>query len=369
MKKIPICEPQMYGEELKFVTDCIKTNWISSKGKYIERFEQEFANFCGVKHGIAVFNGTVAIHLALVSAGIMPGDEVIVPAFTTVCSVNPIFYCNAKPVLVDADPNTWNIDPKKIEEKISAKTKAILPVHLYGHPCDMDPIREIAERHNLLVIEDAAEAHGAEYKGRKAGSLGDVATFSFYANKIITTGEGGMIVTDDDQIADAARALRDQAYGKKNRFLHEKIGFNYRMTNIQAAIGCAQMAHATESIKARRKNAALYSSLLKDVKGVTLPPEASWAKNVYWMYTILLEKSFGADRDMVMKLLDENGIETRPVFYPMHNQPAYGDYFRGEEYPVAEELSKKGINLPSANTLTKNEIERVVDTLVKIGEK
>jgi perosamine synthetase len=368
-KSIPVCEPKLYGNELELVTDCIKTNWISSKGKYIERFEKEFANFCGVKHGIAVFNGTVAIHLALISAGIKTGDEVIVPAFTTVCSTNPIFYCNAKPVLVDAEPKTWNIDPTKIEKAITNKTKAILPVHLYGHPCDMDAITEIAKKHGLLVIEDAAEAHGAEYRGKRVGSFGDISTFSFYANKIITTGEGGMLLTDDAAIADRARSLRDQAYGKENRFMHESIGFNYRMTNLQAAIGCAQMKHIGESIEARRKNAKLYNSLLQNVGGITLPPEAKWAKNAYWMYTIMLEKSFGTDRDTVMKLLERNGIGTRPVFYPIHNQPAYGGYFRGEKYPVAEELSKKGINLPSANALTKNEIERVVDTLVKIGKK
>jgi perosamine synthetase len=314
---------------------------------------------------VAVCNGTVAIHLALAALGIGKGDEVIVPTFTMIASVNPVTYTGAKPVLVDAEPYTWNVDVTKIEEKITKKTKAILPVHIYGHPVDMDPILELAEKYDLYVIEDAAEAHGAEYKGKKTGALGDVGCFSFYANKIITTGEGGMLVTNNEEIAEKARMLRDQAFEKEKRFWHRHLGFNYRMTNLQAAIGVGQMEIIDESVNTRRKNAQIYNSLLKDVEGITLPPEAKWAKNVYWMYTIMIEDSFGISRDELMRILKEKGVDTRPAFYPIHLQPLYAKQYKGEKYPVAEGLSRKGINLPSGNTLTKKEIEYVVRSVIE----
>ena len=238
--KIPVCEPLLGKNELKYVEDCIKTGWISSKGKYIDDFEKKFSAFCGVKHGITTTSGTTAIHLALAALGIKTGDEVIIPDFTMIATANPVVHLGAKPVFVDSDLQSWNIDPKKIEEKITKKTKAILVVHIYGHPCDMDPINEIAKKHNLFLIEDAAEAHGAEYKGRKTGSLSDVACFSFYANKIITTGEGGMVLTNNSEIADKCRLLKDLAFEKK-RFWHHYAGYNYRMTNMQAALGVGQL--------------------------------------------------------------------------------------------------------------------------------
>lgn len=359
---IPVCEPKLGGKELEYVTDCIKTNWISSKGKYITEFEEKFSKYCGAKYGIATSNGTTALHLALASLGIKTGDEVIIPTFTMIATVNSVTYTGAKPVLVDSEPKTWNMDPSEIKKKVTPRTNAIMVMHTYGHPCDMDPIREIAEKHDLYVIEDAAEAHGAEYKGKRTGSLSDAGCFSFYANKIITTGEGGMVVTSDDKIAEMAKLLRDQAFEPK-RFIHRYVGFNYRITNLQAAVGVAQMEIIDESVNTRRRNAQLYNSLLKDVKGITLPPDASWAKNVYWMYTVLIEDSFGMSRDDLMEFLKGKGIDTRSAFYPVHAQPVYAKQYAGEKYPVADELSRKGINLPSGNTLTKSQIETVVEAI------
>ena len=355
---IPVCEPLLSGKELAYVTDCLKTNWISSKGKYIEEFEQKFARYCGCRFGVSTTSGTTALHLAIASLGIGKGDDVIVPTFTMAATVFAIIYTGAKPVLIDSEPETWNIDVGKIEEKITPQTKAILPVHIYGHPCDMNPILDIAGRYGLYVIEDAAEAHGAEYKGTRVGGLGDIGCFSFYANKIITTGEGGMVVTNSEEIAARARSLKDLAYSTKRRFLHIDMGFNYRMTNIQAAIGLAQFERIEEMIGRRRKNAYLYNSLLKDVEGIRLPVEKEWAKNVYWMYSILVEDKFGFDRDEVMSRLNEKGIETRTFFIPMHQQPVFTGMglFDGEIYPVSEEFSQRGLYLPSGSGLSEEQI-------------
>lgn len=368
LKKIPVCEPLLGKKELQNVEDCIKTGWISSKGKYIDEFEQKFSKFCGVKHGITTTSGTTAIHLALAALGIEPGDDVIIPDFTMIATANPIVHLGAKPVFVDSEMQTWNIDPKKIEEKINKNTKAIMVVHIYGHPCDMDPINEIAKKHSLYVIEDAAEAHGAEYKGRKTGSLSDVACFSFYANKIITTGEGGMVVTNNSEISEKCRLMKDLAFEKK-RFWHRFAGYNFRMTNLQAAVGVGQMDSIEKSIETRRKNAKLYSSLLKNVKGITIPPEASWAKNVYWMYTIMVEDSFGIPRDELMASLSKNGIETRSTFYPMHVQPVFQKFGEGNDYPNSDKLGKCGINLPSGNTLKKEDVEYVVNCIKSSKKK
>lgn len=371
VKLIPVCEPLLGGKELEYVTDCLKTNWISSKGKYIGEFEQKFADYCGCKYGISTTNGTTALHLALASLEIGPGDEVIVPTFTMIATVFAIVYTGATPVLVDAEPETWNIDTTKIEERMTPRTKAIMPVHIYGHPCDMDPIMEIAERHNLYVIEDAAEAHGAEYKGRKTGGIGHVNCFSFYANKIITTGEGGMVVTNDEKIAEKARRLKDLAHSSGKRFLHTDIAFNYRMTNIQAAIGLAQFEEIDKFVEMRRAHAHLYNSLLKDIEGIRLPPEKEWAKNIYWMYSILIEDEFDMSRDELMEKLMEKGIETRTFFIPVHQQPAFQkmNLFQGESYPVAEELSRKGLYLPSGSGLTTEQIEYICRTIKQIRKK
>lgn len=366
MKKaeIPVCEPSLGKKELENVIECVKSTWISSKGKFIDQFESSFSRYCGAKYGVATTSGTTALHLALATLGIENSDEVIIPTFTMIAAANAVTYTGAKPVLVDSEPDTWNIDVNKIEEKVTKKTKAIIVVHTYGHPVDMGPLLDLAEDHELYVVEDAAEAHGAEFKGKKVGTLGDIGCFSFYANKIITTGEGGMLITSNMELAEKARMLRDQAFEKKRRFWHRYVGFNYRLTNLQAAIGLAQIDKIDQFVETRRRNAHLYNSLLKEIEGITLPPEANWAKNVYWMYSILIEASFGVSRDELMRRLEENGIETRHFFYPIHVQPVYHKNYRGEKYPVAEELSQKGINLPSGNTLEKRQIEYVVDSIL-----
>lgn len=370
---IPVCVPLLGEKELAYVTDCVKMNWISSKGKYVEEFERKFAAYCGCKYGITTTNGTTAIHLALASIGLEKGDEVIIPAFTMIGSVFPIVYCGAKPVLVDAEPETWNMNVNQIEEKITNRTKAIMPVHIYGHPCDMDPIMKIAKKHGLYVVEDAAEAHGAEYKGKKAGGIGDAGCFSFYANKIITCGEGGMVVTNSEKIAQHAAALKDLSFsdGKKRIYLHSEIGYNYRMTNLQAAIGLAQFERINDFVEMRRKNARLYSESLKGVNGISLPTEREWAKNVYWMYSILVEPEFGLSRDELMAALEKKGIETRSFFIPMNEQPVFRNMhlFKGENYPVAEELSKKGLYLPSSSGLKPDEIAYVCDSIIDIKNK
>lgn len=368
---IPVCEPFISEKELEYVADCLKTNWISSKGKYIEEFEERFAHYCGCRYGVSTTSGTTALHLAVASLGIGRGDEVIVPTFTMISTVFAIIYAGAKPVLIDSQLETWNIDVSKIEGEITPRTKAILPVHIYGHPCDMEPILDMAVRYGLYVIEDAAEAHGAEYKGKTVGGIGDIGCFSFYANKIITTGEGGMIVTNNQGIADRARSLKDLAFSKERRFLHTDLGFNYRMTNIQAAIGLAQFSRIDELVERRRRNAHLYSSLLKDTEGIRLPVEKDWAKNVYWMYSILIEEGFGVDRDELTHRLSEKGIETRTFFTPMHQQPVFTDMglFEGASYPVAEELSRRGMYLPSGSGLSGEQIKRVCDVIKQIQKE
>jgi perosamine synthetase len=368
---IPVCIPFIGERELEYVKDCIKTNWISSKGKYVKEFEEKFAEYCGCKYGITTTNGTTALHLALASIGVSRGDEVIIPSFTMIATAFAVIYCGAKPVLVDAERDTWNINVDKIEEKVTDKTKVIMPVHIYGHPCNMDTILKVAKKHNLYVIEDAAEAHGAEYKGKKTGGIGNIGCFSFYANKIITTGEGGMVVTNDKEIAEKAKSLKDLAFPKGKRiYLHSEVGYNYRMTNIQAAIGLAQFVKINELIERRRKNANLYNKLLRNVEGITLPVEKEWAKNVYWMYSVLIEDGFGINRDELMEELWKKGIETRSFFIPMHKQPVFHNMglFKGESYPIADELSKKGMYLPSSSGLREEEIRYICNVIKEIKE-
>lgn len=370
--KIPVCSSTLTGNEWKYVKECLDSNWISSKGRFVSEFEQKFADYIQIKYGVSTTNGTSAIHLALESLRIGKGEEVIVPSFTMVGSVFPIIYCGAKPVLVDSELETWNINVSRIEEKITPKAKAILAVHTYGHPCDMKTIMEIAEDHDLYVIEDAAEAHGAEYKGKKAGSFGDVGCFSFYANKIITTGEGGMMVTNNKKIYERAQSLKNMAHAEKTRFLHYSLGFNYRMTNLQAAVGLAQLDKIDEFVEARRRNAKLYNEMLAGVDGLVLPPEKNWAKNVYWMYTVLIEEDkFGESRDVFMEKLAKDGIETRPSFVPMNKQPFLKKMglFRNETYPIAKKLGQQGVNLPSSSSLTEEEITLVCESIREIQNR
>ncbi|MDD2665843.1 MAG: DegT/DnrJ/EryC1/StrS family aminotransferase [Methanocellales archaeon] len=360
---IPLAEPCLGEEELKNVLEAVKSGWISSKGKFIEDFERKFARYCEVDYGIVTSNGTVSLHLALEALEIKKGDEVIVPDLTFVAVANAVTYCNAKPIFIESHPDYWCIDPEKIEEKITKNTKAIIPVHLYGHPCYMDTIIDIAEDHNLYVVEDAAEAHGAEYKGKKVGSFGDVSCFSFYGNKIITTGEGGMCLTDNGDLAEKMKLLRDHGMDQNKRYWHDIVGFNYRMTNLQAAVGVAQLSKLDNFVEKKREIARWYIKELEDLadKGlITLHPEMPWAKCVYWMYCILVKDKFGVGRYDLIKKLGNKGIETRPFFYPMHVLPIYKSEGR---YKVAEDLAKRGLNLPSSLKLREKEILYICKTI------
>jgi len=357
---IPVAEPSLGEEELNNVVEAIKSGWISSKGKFIPEFEEKLAAYCGTKYGVATSNGTVALHLALATLEIKEGDEVVVPTLTFAATANAVIYTGAKPVLVDSAPDYWCIDPEEIGKAVTPKTRAIMPVHLYGHPCDMDPIMDIANRHNLYIIEDAAEAHGAEYKGRKVGSFADIACFSFYGNKIITTGEGGMCLTNDESLAVKMRILRDHGMNPQKRYWHDVVGFNYRMTNMQAAVGVAQLNKLDKFVEKKREVAGLYSSLLNSVEGVSLPPEMPWAKNVYWMYSILVQDSFGMDRDELMRRLELKGIETRPLLAPLHLMPPYK---KSESIAVAEELASRGISLPSSVNLTAEQTRYIANAI------
>lgn len=361
MNRIMVAQPKMVGNERKYVLDCLDTNWISSNGKYIPAFEASFAEFCNTKHAIATNNGTTALHLSLVALDLQPGDEVIIPTVTYIATANAVRYCGATPVLVDVCADTMNIDPREIERKITPKTRGIIPVHLYGHPADMDAIMPIAQKHGLWVVEDAAEAHGAKVHEKKVGGFGKCAIFSFFGNKIITTGEGGMITTDDDNLATKLRLHRGQGMDLTRRYWFPVVGYNYRMTNIQAAIGLAQMEGIEKALSDRQTLAQWYDEALADLQDmIVLPAQASWAKQVFWMYNIFLRNGDEHQRDAVMSQLDEMGIETRPVFYPMHVLPPYKE---DTSYPVADLWAQRGINLPTHQDLTQNDVQRVAQSL------
>ena len=361
MKRISVAEPKLAGNERKYVLDCLDTNWISSNGKYIGAFEAAFASFCGVKHAVAANNGTTALHLALVALGLGPGDEVIIPTVTYIATANAVRYCGAMPVLVDVCADTMNIDPDQIEHKITPRTRGIIPVHLYGHPADMVPLSAIARKHGLWVLEDAAEAHGAEVNGRRVGSLSECATFSFFGNKIVTTGEGGMVTTNDDELAAKLRLYRGQGVDPQRRYWFPVIGYNYRMTNIQAAIGLAQMETIDAALLDRQTLAKLYDEALSPLKDLLVLPEAQpGMRHVYWMYTVFLRDGDEQKRDAVMRALDEVGIETRPVFYPMHVLPPYKE---DAVYPVADQWAQRGINLPTHQFMGREDVDRVAASL------
>lgn len=355
-KNLPVAKPYFDDEEIALVNECIVSGWVSSGGAFVTEFEELVSKQCSRKHAIACSSGTSALHLALLAMGVKDGDEVIVPTLSFIASANAITYTGAKPVFVDSEMESWNIDPLKIEEAITPKTKAIMPVHLYGHPAQMDEINTIAHQHNLLVVEDGAEAQGAFYKERPVGSLGHVATFSFFGNKVITTGEGGMIVTDDDEIASKARILRDHGMSPQKRYWHTELGFNYRMTNLQAAVGVAQMRKFDWIVKKKKNIADWYISNLSGCNGLVLPPNLSWADNVFWLFTILIdEEKFGVSVCKLAEDLKSNGIDTRPVFYPIHTQPIYANNHE-KGFPCAERLNRMGLSLPSSPDLTSDDV-------------
>jgi perosamine synthetase len=356
-----VAAPVFGGNEKKYVNECLDEGWVSSNGKFIPRFEEEFARFCGAKHAIACCNGTVALHLALLALGIGPGDEVIVPTVTFVATANAVHYCGATPVFAESEPHTWNIDPEDVARKITPRTKAIIAVHLYGHPADMDPLAALARQHGLALVEDAAEAHGAEYHGRRAGSLGDVATFSFYGNKNLTTGEGGMCLTDNPELAEKMRLLKGQGMDPKRRYWFPIVGYNYRMTNIAAAIGLGQLERADWHLGRRRQVFAWYREMLAGHADLHCQPEAERARHACWMMTVLIDERF--DRDVIAAALLGQGIETRPVFPPMHLLPPYQHLAPAGSLPVGEDLSRRGLNLPTGAGLERADVERVCGAL------
>ncbi len=355
---IPVNEPLIGKKEIEYVLDCLKTGWISSAGKYIQEFEEKWAAYCGMKYGIAVSNGTTALETAVACIELNPGDEVIMPTFTIISCALAVIRNKGIPVLVDSDPRTWCMDVTQIEEKITSKTKAIMPVHIYGHPVDMDPIFEFADKYSLKIIEDAAEAHGAEYKGRKCGSLGDISCFSFYANKIITTGEGGMLLTNSKEYAEKARSYRNLCFRRDRRFFHTELGHNFRLTNLQAAIGLGQLERIDELVEKKRWIGQSYNERLGNIPGLTIPVEEPWAKSVYWMYGVVLDETKGMNAvDFAGRLRDQD-IITRPFFLGMHEQPIFHQmgFFKEENYPVTQRLARQGLYLPSGLTLTEKQI-------------
>lgn len=367
---IPVNEPDLSGNEKKYLTDCIDSGWISSEGPFVKKFEDLFAERVGRHHGIAVANGSVALDLAVVALGIGPGDEVIVPAFTIISCLGAIVRAGATPVLVDSDPVTWNMDVNQIEARISPRTKAIMVVHIYGFPVDMDPVLELTKKHGLFLIEDAAEMHGQTYRGKPCGSFGDISTFSFYPNKHITTGEGGMVVVNDSKLADTCRRLRNLCFIPEKRFYHEELGWNFRMTNLQAALGVAQLERLDQFVQKKRRMGALYRQLLGDNPHIDLQPEkVSYASNIYWVFGIVLKESVPINAADMMKKLAAKQVGTRPFFFPMNLQPVFlkMGLFLDVSMPVARRLAERGFYIPSGLALTDEQINdaasRVLETL------
>lgn len=365
---IPVSEPIFSGNEEKYVLDCLSSGWVSSSGEYIERFEDEFSNYIGKQFGIAVSSGTAALETALFAIGIKPGNEIIMPAFTIISCALAAVRLGAVPVFTDIELETWNVDVTQIENKITSKTQAIMPVHMYGHPVDMDPILDIAEKNNLIVIEDSAEVHGAEYRGRKCGTFGTASAFSFYGNKIITTGEGGMVLTDDEKVAERARSYRNLCFESDKRFVHRELGNNYRMTNLQAALGCAQLENIEKHVAIKREIGAWYHQRLSKVGGVKFQQEKPWAKMVYWMYCMELDEETGFSAETMQAELGKRGIGTRPFFLGLHLQPVFQkmDWYKKVDLPVTERASRQGLYLPSGLNLTRDKVESVCDAIEDI---
>jgi perosamine synthetase len=359
---IPVNEPLLDGNEKKYLAECIDSGWISSEGPFVARLEREFSARVGRKYGIAVCNGTAALDVAVAALGLGKGDEVVLPSFTIISCAAAIVRAGATPVVVDSDPLTWNMAVEQIESKLTARTKAIMVVHIYGLPVDMDPVLDLARKHSLYIIEDAAELIGQTYKGRPCGSFGDVSAFSFYPNKHITTGEGGMVTVNDERLANRCRELRNLCFIPPRRFVHEELGWNYRMTNLQAAVGVAQLERLDEFIAKKREIGALYNEMLSGIDVIQLPlPETGSSKNIYWVYGIVLGDKVRFDAQEAMKKMATVGVGTRPFFYPMHRQPVFRNngLFHEVRLPVAERLGERGFYLPSGLALTKDQIVTV----------
>ncbi len=355
---MPVAEPDLQGNEYKYLSDAFLSTWISSRGKYIDEFENNFAAFCEAKHGVAVSNGTVALHLAMKAMDIGEGDEVIVPDLTFAASINTVLHAHATPVIVDIKKDSWCIDPEAIEAAITSRTKAIMPVHVYGQPCDMDAIMAIAKQHNLYVIEDAAEAHGATYKGQKVGSIGDVACFSFYGNKVITTGEGGMCTTNSDALNERMRVLRDHGMSKQQRYWHDEVGFNYRMTNLQAAIGVAQLERIEEILKQRKNVEAQYKAVLNDVTGIEWQQDFPDRERTVWLVCATLN---GINRDALFDQMRSHGVDTRPFFFPLSTMDIYKDYVHSSGN--SHEVAKVGLNLPTIKNIDYDKVLQAFNSL------
>lgn len=364
MMTVPVNEPLLSGNEKKYLAECIDSGWISSEGPFVRRFEEGMAQRVGRRYGIAVCNGSLALDAAVAALRLGPGDEVIMPAFTIISCAAAVIRAGATPVLVDSDPQTWCMDVNRIEAKITRNTRAIMVVHIYGLPVDMDAVIGLADRHGLRIIEDAAEAHGLYYKDRPCGSFGDVSTFSFYPNKHVTTGEGGMLLTDDAALAERSRELRNLFFKPERRFVHDELGWNLRMSNLQAALGVAQLERLDEAVRRKRNMGRRYTEALRNVAGAQLPCERTpYAENIYWVYGVVLDESTRLTAERAMEALRARGVGTRPFFWPMHQQPVFQNMglFRHERYPVAERLGRNGFYLPSGLALTEAQMDYVVD--------
>ncbi|MFD3157502.1 LegC family aminotransferase [Haloimpatiens sp. FM7330] len=364
---IPLCIPEIKGNEWKYIKECLDTNWVSSVGSFVNKFEEDFSKYINAKKSVVTMNGTTALELALRTLGIGEEDEVIVSSLTFISPINTIKYVGAEPVFADACRDTYVMDADKIEQLITSKTKAIIPVHIYGHPVDMNKIMKIAKKYNLFVIEDATESLGSLYKDKYVGTIGDIGCFSFNGNKLITTGAGGMLVTNNEKYGERAKFLSTQTkvVNENKSFYHPEIGYNFRMPNLLAAMGCAQLENIEKYIKVKREHANIYNNILKGVKGITIPTEKDYAKNVYWLYSILIEDDFPITRDELIKVLEEEGIQSRPFFMPIHNMPPYVNCIHGD-MTITNELYDKGINLPSSVGLTIKDIKKVCDKIANV---
>lgn len=369
MDFIPVNEPLLNGNEKEYLAECIDTGWISSEGPFVKQLEEGIAQYCGRRYGVAVCNGSVALDLVVEALELQAGDEVIIPTFTIISCAAALVRKGVVPVLVDSCPDTWNMDISKLEEKITSKTKAIMAVHLYGLPVDMDPLLALAEKYGLYVIEDGAEAHGLTYKGKKCGSFGTITAMSFYPNKHITTGEGGIVLTDDERLAERCRSLRNLCHKPGQRFVHEELGYNFRMSNIQAAVGVAQLERVEEHLELKRKMGAFYQAALKECHNLILPvAKTEYADNLYWVFGLVIKKNCAMNAAEAMKYLADQGIGCRPFFYPMHMQPVFHKmgFFKKESYPVSEWLAEKGFYIPSGLALDENKMEYIARQVLRL---